>query len=193
MAYLKALVAVFVLLLFAAIPAAAQRDDWVEVSSPLEGFFSRMPGKAEKRTEEGAEGRYSIYFYSEAKGADRSVLMVVAHVALKTQPDDTKALLKWEIEYFTKALEVINPKVVSMNRRDYEAPDYSLRDGRLSPRMRNYPGVEAKVKADRNTILYRVFVDAARRRLFLLEYFAADERYSEAEAKRFFDSFSLLY
>jgi hypothetical protein len=188
MTKIKALVAIFVLLLFAA--PAAQRDDWVEVSSPLRGFRIKMPGQPKESALEATEGRQTFYTYSDAEGARTAVVMVLSYVALKSSPDNAEAFLKKGVEDFAKSLD---GKVVSLTRREYRVPNYSRRNGKLSVTIQTYPGLEARVKAAGSMTLLISYVDVVNRRLFMMKYAAQNERYSEAEAKRFFDSFSLLY
>jgi hypothetical protein len=189
MTYIKMLAAVFALLLFAATSAPAQRDDRVVVSSPLHGFSIKMPGKPKETPIDYREGKSTEYLYNDAA---KSIVMILIYTSLKEQPNDAEALLRYVTEEYARGAR---GKIVSLTRREYKAPVYGRRDGRLTVETRTYPGLEASVKATDRRVTHHVmaFVDARGLRFFMMAYTATDERFSATEAKRFFDSFTLLY
>jgi hypothetical protein len=170
----RALLIVFALVLLFATPSTAQIENWVTVSPPLAAFLIKMPGQPEKKVEE----RRTHYTYKEHPKSSKSLFIEVGVVNLPFGAVEAEATLRKEIEDFAKVFE---GKIVSTARHDYKKD---------SPMKQAFPGIEAKVTSEGSTCLLAVYLISPKE--YMTTYCAANERYSQAEAERFLNSFVVL-
>ena len=171
--YTKALIISFTFFLLFTAPSFAQIDNWVTVSPLLTDFIIKMPGQPEKEV----KGRTTVYFYPSKE--DETLVTGIAVERLPAPGIDLESYLRKYIDDY--AAKAFKGKIVSTTQRDYKKD---------SPMKPSYRGIEAKVANEYAKCLMAAY--AVNVKVYAMNYCAKNDRYSQAEAERFLDSFVLL-
>ena len=165
-------VIVCAVILFIAAPTLAQIENWVNVAPPGAAFFIKMPAQPQKNVKD----NITQYDYTENPKTDKFLYVGIAVENLPLGAGEE--YLKKEIDDFTSTL---GGKTISTERHDYKKD---------SPTKQPYPGMLAKItKGSANCLVASYVVNTKN---YTMCYCAGSERYSQAEAERFLDSFVLI-
>ncbi len=148
-----------------------------------------MPGPPVKAV----DGQVITYVYIESAHTPRAVIFGVAW--RKTAAVwDVGQTLNQNIDDFVNRLGD-GTRIVSRAQREYTVMTSGVRNLKATTRTQSYPGVEARLQRNDGAAgKMVVYVDKARLREFALCYVGGPAaKYSEEDARRFFDSFTFLY
>jgi hypothetical protein len=177
-------------LVLAAGAALAQQTGWVTVTQGLEGFSIKMPSQPEKSFDE--KTRATVYMSSLAKGTPKAAAFGLAWRKRDAVWDVEKAMNEI-IDDYARVFD--NATVVSRTRHDYVVMTSAINNLKPTTKKSGYPGMEAKLRRkDGSGGTLIVYIDKPRLREFGMCYMVGPEaKYSEEDARRFFDSFVFMY
>ncbi|HYK41231.1 MAG TPA: hypothetical protein VE007_02505 [Thermoanaerobaculia bacterium] len=174
-------------LLLLAGAALARPGEWFTLTDSQEGFSIRMPGQPQKTV----NGKITIYQYAPGTSS-QGVSYGLAW--RKTEAIwDAEKLLNQNVDDFARTFG--ETKVLSRTRHDYVVMTSDVKNLRMTTKKSGYPGMEARLqRADGAIGTMIVYVDKMRSREIAMAYLVGREaKYSEEDARRFFDSFVFLY
>ena len=175
-------------LLLLAGAALEQNSDSETFTDNFEGFSVKMPGQPQKLV----DGKMTAYVYSGAGKTPKAIVYGLAWRKVEGMWDAEK-LLNENVDDFAKAFG--DAKVSSRTRHDYVVMTSDVKNLKLTTKKSSYPGMEAKLQAaDGSNGKMIVYVEKTRSREYAMCYVVGREaKYSEEDARRFFNSFVFLY
>lgn len=181
-------------LLLVVAPAMARAADWISHNELVEGFSFQMPGEPRKAL----DGKLTSYIFAQAANSPNAIIYGLAFRKIDDILVDAERLANKNLDDFAASFSITpgDARIVSRVPRHYTVStvERNLLKATVNT-TQVMTGAEGRVqRQDGSHGIIVAFVDRTRHREFSMSYVVGrDARLSEDDARRFFNSFTLLF